>query len=94
MPIVPATIAQPVNPGGGFDYVAVDGERRRVYAAHSGGIVGGFLLAYVAGTPGYSRTMEQVWRGLAIAAMAITVFAFVKWFLWLMANMDAIANIR
>jgi lysylphosphatidylglycerol synthetase-like protein (DUF2156 family) len=56
--------------------------------------VGGFVLAYVAGTPGYSRTVEQIWRGLAIAAMAVTVFAFVKWFLWLMANMDAIANIR
>jgi rhomboid protease GluP len=63
-------------------------------AAHIGGIVGGFLLAYVAGTPGFSRTVEQVWRGLAIAAMAVTAFAFVKWFLWLTANMDAIVNIR
>ena len=43
MPIVPATIAQPVNPGGGFDYVTVDPERRRVYAAHGGG--GGLLVA-------------------------------------------------
>lgn len=43
MPIVPATVAQPVNPGGGFDYVAVDGQRRRVYAAHSGG--DGLLIA-------------------------------------------------
>lgn len=43
MPIVPATIAQPVNPGGGFDYVAVDSQRRRVYAAHGGG--GGLLIA-------------------------------------------------
>ncbi len=43
MPIVPATIAQPVNPGGGFDYVAVDSQRGRVYAAHGGG--GGLLIA-------------------------------------------------
>ena len=43
MPIVPATVAQPVNPGGGFDYVAVDGARRRVYAAHGG--AGGLLIA-------------------------------------------------
>ncbi|HET9029162.1 MAG TPA: YncE family protein [Candidatus Aquilonibacter sp.] len=43
MPIVPATVAQPVNPGGGFDYVAIDAARRRVYAAHGGG--GGLLIA-------------------------------------------------
>jgi DNA-binding beta-propeller fold protein YncE len=43
MPIVPVTQAQPVNPGGGFDYVTVDAARRRVYAAHGGG--GGLLVA-------------------------------------------------
>jgi DNA-binding beta-propeller fold protein YncE len=43
MPIVPVTQAQPVNPGGGFDYVTVDAARRRVYAAHAGG--GGLLVA-------------------------------------------------
>jgi DNA-binding beta-propeller fold protein YncE len=43
MPIVPVTQAQPVTPGGGFDYVAVDAARRRVYAAHGGG--GGLLIA-------------------------------------------------
>lgn len=43
MPIVPLTQAQPVKPGGGFDYVAVDAQRRRVYAAHGGG--GGLLIA-------------------------------------------------
>jgi DNA-binding beta-propeller fold protein YncE len=43
MPIVPVTQAQPVTPGGGFDYVAVDAQRRRVYAAHEGG--GGLLIA-------------------------------------------------
>jgi DNA-binding beta-propeller fold protein YncE len=43
MPIVPVTQAQPVTPGGGLDYVAVDAARRRVYAAHGGG--GGLLIA-------------------------------------------------
>lgn len=43
MPIVPVTQAQPVNPAGGFDYVAVDASRRRVYAAHAGG--DGLLIA-------------------------------------------------
>ena len=43
MPIIAVTAPQPVNPGGGFDYVAVDAQRRRVYAAHSGG--GGLLIA-------------------------------------------------
>src|SRR5215469_8880610 len=43
MPIVPVTAAQPVSPGGGFDYVTVDSQRGRVYAAHGGG--GGLLVA-------------------------------------------------
>jgi DNA-binding beta-propeller fold protein YncE len=43
MPIVPVTQAEPVTPGGGFDYVTVDAGRRRVYAAHGGG--GGLLIA-------------------------------------------------
>ena len=43
MPIVAVTQPVPVNPGGGFDYVTVDSERGRVYAAHPGG--GGLLIA-------------------------------------------------
>lgn len=43
MPIVAVTQAQPVRPGGSFDYVAVDAQRRRVYAAHGGG--GGLMIA-------------------------------------------------
>ena len=43
MPIVPVTVAQPVSPGGGFDYVTVDAQRGRVYAAHGGG--DGLLVA-------------------------------------------------
>ena len=36
MPIVPVAPPQPVPIISGFDYVTVDAERRRVYAAHSG----------------------------------------------------------
>ncbi len=43
MPIVPVTAPQAVTPGGGFDYVTVDAQRQRVYAAHGGG--GGLLIA-------------------------------------------------
>jgi DNA-binding beta-propeller fold protein YncE len=39
MPIVVVTQTQPVHPGGGFDYVTVDPQRRRVYAAHSTGLM-------------------------------------------------------
>lgn len=43
MPIVPVTSPQPVDPAGSFDYVTIDSQRGRVYAAHSGG--GGLLVA-------------------------------------------------
>ena len=36
MPIVPMTPPQPVAIYSGFDYITVDAERRRVYAAHTG----------------------------------------------------------
>ncbi len=43
MPIVAVTQPVPVDPGGGFDYVVVDSQRGRVYAAHPGG--NGLLIA-------------------------------------------------
>jgi DNA-binding beta-propeller fold protein YncE len=43
VPIVAVTQPVPVNPGGGFDYVTIDSDRGRVYAAHPGG--GGLLIA-------------------------------------------------
>ena len=43
MPIVAVTQPVPVVPAGGFDYVAVDSQRDRVYAAHPGG--GGLVVA-------------------------------------------------
>ncbi|MBV9399804.1 MAG: rhomboid family intramembrane serine protease, partial [Bryobacterales bacterium] len=52
-------------------------------AAHIGGIAGGFVIAYIAGTPGFSRTAEAAWRGAAALAGIVTAFAFVKMFFWL-----------
>lgn len=43
MPLVAVTQPVPVSPAGGFDYIAVDSQRGRVYAAHPGG--GGLLVA-------------------------------------------------
>jgi DNA-binding beta-propeller fold protein YncE len=43
VPIVAVTQPVAVDPGGGFDYVAVDSPRGRVYAAHPGG--NGLLIA-------------------------------------------------
>jgi rhomboid protease GluP len=52
-------------------------------AAHIGGLVGGFGLAYVAGRPEYSRSsVEQVWRIAAGLAIAATLYSFLKWYLW------------
>lgn len=46
-------------------------------AAHLGGIAGGFLLAYVAGTPKLTETaFEKLWRLAAIFCVVITVAAF------------------
>ena len=36
MPLIPALPPQPVPILSGFDYVTVDAQRRRVYAAHTG----------------------------------------------------------
>ena len=52
-------------------------------AAHIGGLVGGFGLAYVAGRPEYQRSsVEQVWRIAAGLAIAATLYSFLKWYLW------------
>ncbi len=52
-------------------------------AAHIGGIVGGFIVGYIAGKPGYSRTIEGFWRGAAAVAIVITGIAFAQMALWL-----------
>lgn len=46
------------------------------WAAHVGGIAGGFLVGIIVGTPGYSATMERVWQIAAGVALAITGYAF------------------
>lgn len=50
-------------------------------AAHVGGLAGGFIVAYLAGTPGLSRTMEGFWRAASGIALAITGLAFAQMFL-------------
>jgi uncharacterized membrane protein len=51
-------------------------------AAHIGGLATGFAIAYVAGTPRlFSSPGEQVWRWMAWASVALTVYCFVKMYL-------------
>ena len=45
-------------------------------AAHIGGLTGGFVVGYLAGTPRLTGPMEGVWRLLAGVAVAATVIAF------------------
>ncbi len=45
--------------------------------AHIGGLAGGFVAGYVAGTPVRStEARETVWRGLAIVCVLLTVWSF------------------
>jgi len=45
--------------------------------AHIGGLVSGFILAYIAGTPvRSSRSSDSVWQVLAFACMALTAYSF------------------
>jgi rhomboid protease GluP len=55
-------------------------------AAHIGGGLAGFLLAYFARTPGFSKTIEGFWRGAAAICVVITAFAFVQMFMWLLSQ--------
>jgi rhomboid protease GluP len=54
--------------------------------AHVGGLAGGFLTAFIIGTPGYSRTIERLWKVAAGFALMITVAAFLLMFRSLMAT--------
>jgi rhomboid protease GluP len=46
-------------------------------AAHIGGLVGGFCVAYVTGTPKLVNTIgERFWQGAAFVAIALTVVSF------------------
>jgi rhomboid protease GluP len=52
-------------------------------AAHVGGLVTGFLTAWITGTPRkFAVVKEQVWGVICLAMVALTVYAFVQMFLW------------
>jgi rhomboid protease GluP len=51
--------------------------------AHLGGLAGGFAIAYFAGTPTYSVTVERIWKIAAGIAVGVTAVAFVQMFFWL-----------
>jgi rhomboid protease GluP len=55
-------------------------------AAHIGGITGGFVVAYLAGTPKFSKAVEGFWRGACAIMLAITVLAFAQMFLALVGQ--------
>jgi len=51
--------------------------------AHFGGLVGGFVVAYLAGTPKLVRTAtERLWQVAAGACLVITAASFLNMYLW------------
>lgn len=55
------------------------------WAAHLGGLAGGFLAGLVTGTPGISAAIERAWQLAAGVAVAITALAFYDMVTGLMA---------
>jgi rhomboid protease GluP len=52
-------------------------------AAHVGGLVGGFLMAFLAGQPRLTLTfMEKTWRVSAWFFVGVTISAFMSWYRW------------
>jgi rhomboid protease GluP len=52
-------------------------------AAHIGGLVAGFGIGYLAGTPRYEGApVEAFWKGGSWVCLAITAFSFLKMYLW------------
>jgi rhomboid protease GluP len=52
-------------------------------AAHIGGLIGGFGVGYLAGTPHYEgEKLERFWKVSAVIAVLLTVICFLKWYLW------------
>jgi rhomboid protease GluP len=52
-------------------------------AAHIGGLIGGFGVAYVAGAPHFEGAkLDRFWRVSAGIAVLLTVICFLKWYLW------------
>jgi rhomboid protease GluP len=52
-------------------------------AAHIGGLIGGFVVAYIAGVPSYSSAVERIWQIVAALAILTTLYAFAEVFLGL-----------
>ncbi len=46
------------------------------WAAHVGGLAGGFVIGFITGTPGRSAVVERIWQVGAGLALAITGVAF------------------
>jgi len=55
-------------------------------AAHLGGLAGGFVVAYAAGTPSFSGAVENIWRVAAGISLAITGWAFFEMFMHLTSS--------
>ncbi len=55
-------------------------------AAHIGGLIGGFVVAYICGTPGYSKTVERLWQVAAGFALVLTGLAFLQMILGLLGT--------
>lgn len=56
-------------------------------AAHVGGVAGGFLVGYLAGTPGLLNSwVEKFWRAACIVSLALTAYCFVEMFKWLLGS--------
>ena len=51
-------------------------------AAHIGGLVAGFGVAYLAGTPGLQYLTEKLWRFAGWSCIVMTVVSFLKMYLW------------
>jgi rhomboid protease GluP len=54
-------------------------------AAHIGGLAGGFIVGYIAGTPGRLQAVERVWQVVAGIALMLTAWSFFKMFMELVA---------
>ncbi len=52
-------------------------------AAHIGGLAGGFVIGYIAGSPRLVGPSERIWRALAVLSLVVTVLSFVAMFLFL-----------
>lgn len=57
-------------------------------AAHIGGLVAGFGLAYASDLPGFDRGLrEKLWRGAAYVCVLLTGFSFLRMFIWFTGNL-------